>query len=175
MRVRTRWDWTFAILGSVLLFLVGYIHLALMVNQFGLHSRIGVLFLLNAIGAWVALVWILWKGRWPGWILGFLVSGGAAFAKLGMSSIPGLRALVFGRRGFPRRPLGGLGTHRFRHRPAPGGAPPFVGHHILPLPGSIATWGTVSVVIEVAFVVLTVVALLAQASHADGASLPGEV
>lgn len=35
--------------------------------------------------------------------------------------------------------------------------------------------GAVSVVIQVAFVVLTVVALLAQASHADGASLPGEI
>ncbi len=53
-------------------------------------------------------------------------------------------------------------------------APLSVGDQILLLPGSIATWSTVSVVIEVAFVVLTVLALLAQASHTGGASLLGE-
>ncbi|SIT15155.1 hypothetical protein SAMN05421799_1243 [Alicyclobacillus vulcanalis] len=46
-------------------------------------------------------------------------------------------------------------------------APPFMGHHVLPLHGSIATRGTLSVVIEIVFVILTVVALLVRAARID--------
>jgi hypothetical protein len=152
-------------IGAILLFAVGYIHLALLVNMFGLAHMLGKLFLLNAIGAFVALILVLATPKWYGWVLGILVSGGAAFAKLGMRSIPGLGRFIMGGGAHfgPGPGHGGPGTKGG----GPGGAgahaghfgPP-VGHHILPLIGNMRTLGPDSVVIEIVFVVVAVIALI---------------
>lgn len=98
-------------IAAVLLVLVGYVHLSLVVNTFGLHGRLGILFALNALGALAALILIFTRFRVAGWILGIVVAGGAAFAKLGMGSIPGLRTWLMGRT-FPGRRFPGGGFPR---------------------------------------------------------------
>jgi hypothetical protein len=156
-------------LAAALLFVVAYLHLALMTNGFGLAGRLGKPFLLNAIGAFVALLVILVVPRWYGWALGILVSGGAAFAKLGLHRIPGLAALIFGggmpgaHAGPPPGPAspppgGPLHTAGRPPAPPPGGGPH--GHHVLPLLGNLRSLGGVAVSVEIAFVALALVALV---------------
>lgn len=164
-------EWMIRIVGAVLLFLVGYIHLALLVNMFGLSQMIGKLFLLNGIGAFVAMVWILVSRKWYGWVLGILVSGGAAFAKLEMRRIPGLGQFIMGgfghgkgKQGFPSggKPASGQGPHA-----GPTGSGQFtpghgthVGHSLLPVFGNMRTLGPESVGLEIAFVVVAVIAII---------------
>ena len=177
------------VVGAVLLFVVGYIHLALMVNMFGLSHTIGKLFLLNFIGAIIALVLVLTIPKWYGWALGIVVAGGAAFSKIGMNYMPGLKSFItagaFGRGpGGPPPNVGvgqkgsgtstsgkgtktggftksGYGAH---HPPkghfGPGHGAAFRGHTVLPLFGNIRSLATPAIIIEIAFVVLAVVALI---------------
>lgn len=184
-------------IGAVLLLFVGYIHLSLVVNTFGLHGRLGILFMLNVIGALAALILIFTRFRVLGWILGIVVAGGAAFARSAMGSIPGLRTLLMGRtfpggrfagagfRGsgagrFPNGGHGGAGNFS-RGNFTPGnfsagngsagnfgsGVPSHAGrffgvrHNILPVFFNTKSLGTVSIVIEVLFVILAIYALAA--------------
>lgn len=113
---RTGLQW----IGAVLLLVVAYIHLSLVVNTFGLHGRIGILFALNAAGAVVALILIFTPLRVLGWILGLVVAAGAAFAKLTMGSIPGFRTLLMGN-AFPGARFAGRGFRGARGSGFPGG------------------------------------------------------
>lgn len=175
VRPTRRYQWV----AAVLLVVVGYIHLALFVNMFGFTQTLGKLFLLNAIGAFVAAAGVLWTRRWYAWALGIVVSGGAAFAKLGMSHIPALGALLTGgrpgrfggvrpsgsfrtggSRAFAQRGTGGGGigsggAHNFANGgPGPGRFGPPGGHSLLPVFLNVRSLATGSIVIELAFVVL---------------------
>lgn len=180
-------------IGAILLLLVGYIHLSLVTNMFGLHARLGILFTSNVIGAVVALILIFTRLRALGWILGIVVAGGAAFAKSTISSIPGLRRLLMGR-SFPGGRLGGGGLRGSRAlRSANGGGHGGAGgfpsgnvaagggrsgnfgsavsprtghffvarHNVLPQFFNLKSLGTVSIVIEVLFVIVAIYALVA--------------
>lgn len=171
--------------GALLLLLIGYIHLAILVNMFGLSQNVGKLFLLNAVGAVVAIILLFLSPKWYGWVLGILVAGGAAFAKSFMTRIPGLAQFIMGRRGRGFRPPGGgrqgpSGSPSGGGHTATGGASAghasgsgsaavggahgahFAGvtHGILPMFSNVRTLGSASVVIEIAFVVLALVALI---------------
>ncbi|QSO49405.1 hypothetical protein [Alicyclobacillus mengziensis] len=158
--------------GTLLLLVIGYIHLALLVNMFGLSQMAGKLFLLNAIGAVAAIILMFLTPRWYGWVLGILVAGGAAFAKLGITRIAGLRQFIMGRRGGGFRPPGG-GRGALKGTSPGGGAHAghFAGaaHSVLPMFTNVKTLGAVSIVIEIAFVILALVALITmgftKASH----------
>jgi Kef-type K+ transport system membrane component KefB len=65
--------------GIVLIALTGLLHLVETPEYMGEERYIGVLFLLNAIGAAVALLGI-WQDRAWGWVLGTAVAGGAFVA-----------------------------------------------------------------------------------------------
>lgn len=147
--------------GALLLLVIGYIHLALVVNMFGLSQTAGKLFLLNAIGAVTAIILMFLTPRWYGWVLGILVAGGAAFAKLGLTRIAGLRQFIMGHRGGFHPPRGGKGVLKGTSR---GGAHAghFAGqaHSVLPMFTNVKTLGSVSIVIEIAFVILALVALI---------------
>ena len=184
----------------VLLVLVGYVHLSLVVNTFGLHGRLGILFALNALGALAALVLIFTRLRVAGWILGIVVAGGAAFAKLGMGSIPGLRTLLMGRTfpgrrfpggGFPQSQRGsfangtgsGIGSGgssgNFQSGSTAGFGQGFASHarhfaarhSVLPTFFNLRSLGTVAIVIEILFVLLAVYALVSS----RGGSTPPSV
>ncbi|MGZ4107032.1 MAG: hypothetical protein ACXVO1_06805, partial [Tumebacillaceae bacterium] len=116
------------------------------------------------VGALVAMVGVLMNARWFGWINGIVQSGGAAFAKLAMNSIPGFGALLMG--GGMKRPAGGAGKG-FGGAPGAGGGaghPAGVGgggmHGILPMFTDIQTLAKISIAIELLFVVFAIVVMI---------------
>lgn len=149
--------------GIVLLFLVGYIHLALFTAMFRFGGPLAALLALNAFGAFAAMYGVWRRAHWWGWLLGLVVAGGAAIARLVMDFVPGVRGQLLGRPTGARHfgNVGGpAGTFRF-HRGI--GGPPFVHGHgmhgLLPLLGNMGTLATVSISIEVAFVGLAIYVL----------------
>lgn len=113
-------------IGAVLLFFVAYIHLALFFNMMSFRL-LPILFLLNALGALVALIGVLLNNRWIGWVLGIVMSGGAAVARIAMNTVPGVSGLLMGRPGggrfrpgFGGRTGGGRGG-QFGGAPGAGG------------------------------------------------------
>ncbi|MGZ6505409.1 MAG: hypothetical protein ACXVDG_10400 [Tumebacillaceae bacterium] len=158
-------QWT----GAVFLFVVAYVHLALFFAMMSARL-LPILFLLNGVGALVAMVGVLMNARWFGWINGIVQSGGAAFAKLAMNSIPGFGALLMG--GGMKRPAGGAGKG-FGGAPGAGGGAghaPVAGHPagaggggmhgILPMFTDIQTLATISIAIELLFVVFAIAVMI---------------
>lgn len=173
---------TYRVLAAILLVLVGYIHLTLFFEMISFNKLMGVLFILNAVGALVALIAILVNVRWwIGWGLGILVAGGAFVIKGLMTLFPSVEhALLGGGAGFGHP--GAFAGH-FPGKKFPGGKfskgsfpkngyPGHFLHHgavhtVLPnLFGHSA--GPVSLVIEGLFVLLAVWVLV-QKRHASSA------
>ncbi|OFW80090.1 MAG: hypothetical protein A2201_08945 [Alicyclobacillus sp. RIFOXYA1_FULL_53_8] len=179
-------------LGIALLLLVAYIHLALFLRMISFNHVLGVLFLINAVGALIAAVGVLRNMRWVGWALGILMAGGAALVKIAMNTIPGVASLLNGGRRFGGRrgQFGGGNGANFANGGGPGNGPgggsgsftggspgqfanggtfhPGGGHgpnglsNILPMFGNMATFATIAIVIELVFVALAIYALVSQ-------------
>jgi hypothetical protein len=77
--------------GISLIVIVGLIHLINSPGDLEEGAYTGVLYLANFVGALAAAVGIYWGKRW-GWVLGFLVAGGA-FAAYMISRTVGLPGL----------------------------------------------------------------------------------
>jgi hypothetical protein len=77
--------------GISLIVIVGLIHLINSPGDLEEGAYTGVLYLANFVGALAAAVGIYWGKRW-GWVLGFLVAGGA-FAAYVISRTVGLPGL----------------------------------------------------------------------------------
>ena len=77
--------------GISLIVIVGLIHLINSPGDLEEGAYTGVLYLANFVGALAAAVGIYWGQRW-GWVLGFLVAGGA-FAAYVISRTVGLPGL----------------------------------------------------------------------------------
>ena len=77
--------------GISLIVIVGLIHLINSPGDLEEGAYTGVLYLANFVGALAAAVGIYWRKRW-GWVLGFLVAGGA-FAAYVISRTVGLPGL----------------------------------------------------------------------------------
>lgn len=149
--------------GGLLLLVVAYIHLALMFQVGSFNRLMGALFGLDVLLALVAVGGVL-RGACPGWVLGIAAAGGAAIDRLAMDFVPGFSRFLlgFGRSAGFRR-FGGPRLHAACPRPwgsghLPGGAFAPRGS-VLPLPLPMGTWATVSIVLEVLFVVLALWAL----------------
>ena len=119
---------------TVLLVAIAYVHLSLLVDILGLSSRLGVLFALDVLGFACAIAGIL-AGRRLGWALALALAAASAAGRLGATSNPGVRSLVMG---------GGITQ-------APS--------HALPTLAGVNALGDVSVVLELAVVVLAAYAL----------------
>ena len=70
-RKRTLW-------GTALIALVGLIHLLVVPEYFEFATYLGLLFILNALGALASAVGI-YRRAWWGWPLGVVIAGGAFF------------------------------------------------------------------------------------------------
>ena len=70
-RKRTLW-------GTTLIALVGVIHLLVVPEYFEFATYLGLLFILNALGAFASAVGI-YRRAWWGWPLGLVMAGGAFF------------------------------------------------------------------------------------------------
>ena len=142
-------------IGGILLFLVAYVHFALFFSMLSFRL-LPILFLINGVGALVALVGVMLDSRWAGWLLGIVVAGGAAIAKIAMNTIPGVGAFLMGTPSglkMPRPPVGHKGfsgEHFGGHMP----------HGILPLFTSIGNLVTISIIIELIFVLLAAFVLI---------------
>ena len=64
--------------GTALIALVGLIHLLVVPEYFGFATYLGLLFILNALGAFASAVGIYLR-TWWGWPLGVVMAGGAFF------------------------------------------------------------------------------------------------
>ena len=64
--------------GTALIALVGLIHLLVVPEYFGFATYLGLLFILNALGALASAVGIYLR-TWWGWPLGVVMAGGAFF------------------------------------------------------------------------------------------------
>lgn len=81
--------------GVALVVLVGLIHLIEAPEYFALAAYVGVLFVLNGVGAAASAYGIYSERAW-GWVLGFLVSGGAFVAYIVSRTVglPGAQPLT---------------------------------------------------------------------------------
>ena len=132
-------------LGAVLLLAVLYIHLALFVTMIGVNHLLGVLFLVNTVGALIALIGVLKGARWWGWALGIVMAGGAAVIKLAMDLSPSFAALLLG--GHPPSASAG-------HAPAH-----VLTTTVLPTFMNLKVLGTMAIIIELVFVLVAIAAL----------------
>ena len=64
--------------GTALIALVGLIHVLVLPEYFGFATYLGLLFILNALGAFASAVGIYLR-KWWGWPLGVVMAGGAFF------------------------------------------------------------------------------------------------
>jgi hypothetical protein len=142
-------------LGAIILFIVGYVHIALFLNMMSFRL-LPVLFLINGVGAFIAMIGVLLNSRWVGWIFGILMSGGAAIAKIAMNTIPGVGSVLMGMPSRMNRPKMQIGNGGGHVGPPRGGQM----HSVLPLFTDIMTLATISIVIELVFVVLAIYVLV---------------
>jgi hypothetical protein len=167
-KTSSKWtQWT----GAAFLFVVAYVHLALFLAMMS-AKLLPILFLINGVGALVAMFGVLINARWIGWINGIVQSGGAAFAKIAMNTIPGFGALLMGMpAGGMKRPpapaggnagAGGPG-HPVGHAAGGGGM-----HGILPLFTDIQTLATISIIIELIFVAFAIYAMISKRNQNVG-------
>lgn len=77
--------------GTSLIALVGLIHLLVVPEYFEYATYLGLLFVANALGAFISAVGICQR-RWWGWPLGVVIAGGAFFMYIESRTIglPGL-------------------------------------------------------------------------------------
>jgi hypothetical protein len=144
-------------LGAIILFIVGYVHIALFLNMMSFRL-LPFLFLINGVGAFIAMIGVLVNSRWVGWIFGIVMSGGAAIVKIAMNTIPGVGAFLMGmptRMNRPKTQMGNGGMGGGHAAPPQGGQM----HSVLPLFTDIMTLATISIVIELVFVVLAIYVL----------------
>lgn len=185
--IRPVWRWV----ASLLLFVVGYIHFTLFWTMIRFNHVMGLLFLIAVVGSVVAIIGIVRNARVWGWGLGIAVAGGAALIRTLMSIFPGLAIMLMrlGRSGFPGNGRFSSGSFPFRQGAFPaegsvGHYPPtgfngtgvfrgnFSAHHF-PHLGTFAGGGgamvPISIVIEVAFVVIALLVIFRrQQSHRTG-------
>ena len=64
--------------GTALIAFIGLIHLLVVPEYFGFATYLGLLFILNALGAFASAVGIYLR-KWWGWPLGVVMAGGAFF------------------------------------------------------------------------------------------------
>lgn len=154
------------VLGVLLLLVVFYVHFALYLNLRHFAHFLSTLFIINAIGALVAAVGVIFNARIVGWGLGIVMAGGAALAKILMNSVPGFgRILMQGPFGVaPSRPPGATqhgapahGSVGAGHAAHAGGA----AHSGLPLFLNMRVLGNVSIILELIFVALAIYAFIA--------------
>ncbi len=132
-------------LGAVLLFAVFYIHLALFLTLIGVNRMLGVLFLINALGSLIALIGVLNRARWWGWVLGIVMAAGAAVIKLAMDMIPSFAAFLLGIHA-------GSGVANHPH-------PHVLTATVIPTFTNLKALGTIAIVIELVFVLCASFAL----------------
>jgi hypothetical protein len=99
-----------------------------------------ILFLINWVGAFIAMIGVLINSRWFGWNLGVVMSSGAAIGKIAMNTIPGVGTLLLGTPSGnrPKPPIGNGGSGDI-HTAPPMGAHM---HSVLPLFTDIQTLAT---------------------------------
>jgi hypothetical protein len=165
--------------GAILLFFVAYIHLGLVTDRVGLRGTLGILFLLNAIGAVVALIGILVNPsnaglRATAWTLGLVDAGGAAVAKITMDVHPAFGRFLMGgfKAGRKGRGTGGNLSHSSPGASFGAGVPH--GHgvpgrpapsHVLPLLAGMHALGDIAIAIELAFALVAIVYFLSNRSN----------
>jgi|GEM_PF-3445955 len=139
--------------GVVLLFVVFYIHLALFLTMIGVNRMLGILFLINALGSLIALIGVLNRARWRGWVLGIVMAGGAAVIKLAMDTIPSFAAFLLGIHA-------GSGGANHPH-------PHVLTATVIPTFTNLKALGTFAIVIELVFVVWAIFALKTKRQASD--------
>ncbi|MHB1684896.1 MAG: hypothetical protein ACYCYO_19070 [Bacilli bacterium] len=117
----------------------------LIVMSISILAFIIFLFLINALGSLIALIGVLNRARWWGWVLGIIMAGGAAVIKLAMDTIPSFAAFL-------------LGVHA-----GSGGAnhphPHVLTTTVIPTFTNLKALGTFAIVIELVFAVWAIFAL----------------
>lgn len=152
--------------GVIILFIVAYVHIALFLNMMSFRL-LPMLFLINGVGALIAMIGVLVNARWLGWIFGIVMSGGAAVAKIAMYTIPGVGALLMGRPSGMNRPNPSMGNAPMRNVPMRNGGAGGM-HSVLPLFTDINTLAMISIIIELAFVLLAIYFLVfSKMNHAN--------
>lgn len=84
------------IIGVVLLLLIAYIHFMIIKTGFRLQEYLGILFVLDVIGALVSALWIAIFDAVGGWMLGGLIALGSiiGFVLTRTVHLPGLHRLL---------------------------------------------------------------------------------
>lgn len=83
------------IIGVILLVVIGVIHLLVMKAGFHLQTYLGILFLLDAVGALVGAIWIALADTSTAWLLGGLVALAplVGYIVTRTTALPGLHVL----------------------------------------------------------------------------------
>jgi hypothetical protein len=84
------------IIGVVLLLIIAYIHFMIIKTGFRLQEYLGILFILDVIGAMVSALWIAIFDAVGGWILGGLIALGSVigYVLTRVVHLPGLHKLL---------------------------------------------------------------------------------
>lgn len=138
----------------ILLLGVSYIHLVLIFKVMGFNHTLAILFMLNTVGAIVALIGVLRDARWMGWGFGIVMAGGAALIRTAMNSSPSVTAFVMGKMSK---------IHGVDH--AIHGHATSVIHKSMGFLPAIPNADPVSLVIEYAFVIIAIFALISISRH----------